>query len=143
MIYCGYSGCGKSTYCKKHPETTIDLDSSSFAKTPGWELYYITKAVELSQTGKHVFISAHQTVIKCLQKYNIPFELFLPAYNKAVWGQRLRLRYALNPTQCALNAIKDFEENFDSDMAFYNALTCTKHYIQAHIVTNIEDFIQR
>ena len=36
-----------------------------------------------------------------------------------------------------MNAILDFDKNFEKDMAFYATLDCVKHYISAHIVTDI------
>ena len=45
MIYCGYQGCGKSTYCRTH-NNTVDLDSSFFKKVDKWEENYINIAKE-------------------------------------------------------------------------------------------------
>lgn len=143
MIYCGYQGCGKSTYCKTHPTTTIDLDSSSFAKHDGWEYEYIQKARRLEQkTGKNVFISAHQCVIKALQKLHITFEVFIPAHDKEAWRYRLAFRYYNAPHQGNYNALADFDKNFEKDMTFYFTLPSEiVHYISAKVVTNIGDYI--
>lgn len=141
MIYCGYQGCGKSTYCKKHPTTTIDLDSSSFYKIDGWEENYIKVANTLSRAGKKVFISAHQVVINKLIEKGIEFELLLPTQNKKIWKSRLELRYNINPTQGNKNALMDFEQNFDKDMAFYADLNVVKHYVTAVVVTDIDKYI--
>lgn len=141
MIYCGYQGCGKSTYCRNHPTTTIDLDSSMFIKREGWELAYVSIAQELSNAGKLVFISAHQVVINHLLKSGIKFELLLPAQNAKAWRSRLEFRYNISPTQANMNAILDFDKHFDDDMAFYLSLDCVKHYISARVMTDIGDFV--
>lgn len=141
MIYCGYQGCGKTTYCKNHPDTTIDLDSSAFVKRDGWEMVYVGIAVEFSNFGKNVFISAHKQVIECLLANQIPFELLIPTQNQKAWRNRLEFRYNINPTQGNLNALLDFDKNFETDMAFYASLNCMKHTISAKVITDIEDFI--
>lgn len=141
MIYCGYQGCGKTTYCKNNPNTTVDLDSSAFVKTNGWEENYVNIARSLSDNGKKVFISAHRVVIQYLVNNAIPFELLIPAQNPKAWRNRLEFRYNLNPTRGNLNALLDFDQNFESDMAFYATLNCVKHEISARIVTNLENCI--
>jgi len=141
MIYCGYQGCGKSTYCRNNPNTTVDLDSSYFKKTEDWESNYVAIANLLNENGKNVFISAHQVVINKLVSLGITFELLLPAQNERAWRSRLEFRYNANPTQANMNAILDFDKNFKKDMEFYKTVNCKKHYISAKIVTNISDFI--
>lgn len=141
MIYCGYQGCGKSTYCKAHKDTTVDLDSSMFTKRKGWEIDYVFVAQLISTTGKNVFISAHKEVINYLLSEKITFELLLPAQNQKAWRSRLEFRYNLNPTQPNMNAILDFDKNWESDMAFYASIDCIKHYVSAHVITDIGDFI--
>lgn len=141
MIYCGYQGCGKSTYCRNHADTTVDLDSSMFVKREGWEENYVALAKQLSDLGKNVFISAHQVVIAYLLELNIDFELLIPEQNPKAWRSRLEFRYNLNPIQANMNAILDFDKNYETDMEFYAGLRVPKHYISAHIVTNIGDFI--
>ena len=141
MIYCGYQGCGKSTYCRNHADTTVDLDSSLFIKREGWEESYVAIAKQLSDLGKNVFISAHQIVIAYLLEMNIDFELLIPEQNPKAWRSRLEFRYNLNPTQANMNAILDFDEHYEIDMEFYAGLRVPKHYISARIVTNIGDFI--
>lgn len=141
MIICGYQGCGKTTYCKNNPITAYDLDSSVFVKCEGWEEKYIKLACFLSAKGKKVFISAHQVVINYLVKHSIEFELLIPAQNPKAWRSRLEFRYNTNPTQANLNALLDFDKNFEKDMEFYKTLNCVKHEISAKIVTNIADFI--
>lgn len=143
MIYCGYQGCGKSTYCKAHPDTTIDLDSSNFPKVDKWEYNYIAIAHELELTTKKiVFISAHQCVINALRALHIPFEVFVPAHDKEAWRHRLAFRYNNAPHQCNFNALADFEKNFEKDMAFYLTLPAEiVHYVSAKVVTDMEDYI--
>ena len=141
MIYCGYQGCGKTTYCKSNPHTTVDLDSSAFVKYKGWEADYVKIAIAFSDLGKHVFISAHKEVIEYLTANNVPFELLIPAQDIKAWRNRLEFRYNINPTQGNLNALLDFDKNFESDMTFYETLNCIKHYISAKVITNISEFI--
>jgi hypothetical protein len=142
MIYCGYQGCGKSTYCRNNPDTTIDLDSSNFVKKDKWENLYVALAHSLSFAGYNVFISAHQVVINRLIEEGIVFELLIPEQNPKAWRNRLEFRYNINPTQANMNAILDFDKNYEKDMAFYETLTCKKHYISARIVTDIDTFIK-
>lgn len=142
MIYCGYQGCGKSTYCRNNPTTTIDLDSSMFTKIEGWEANYIAIAKAFSDLGKKVFISAHKKVICYLIDNNIDFELIIPSQNSKAWRNRLEFRYNINPTQANMNAILDFDKHYEEDMLFYSELNCIKHFVEAHIVTNIGNFIK-
>lgn len=142
MIYCGYQGCGKSTYCRSHKETTVDLDSSMFIKKTGWEINYVAIAEMLSTAGKQVFISAHKEVINYLTENNISFELLIPAQNAKAWRSRLEFRYNINPIQANMNAILDFDRNFEKDMTFYETVKCVKHYISAHVVTDIASVIE-
>lgn len=138
MIYCGYQGCGKSTYCRDNPDTTIDLDSSLFIKKDKWEEEYVKIASLLSEgCDKKVFISAHRVVIEYLIENNIPFELLLPAQNPKAWRNRLEFRYNINPTQANLNALVDFDKNYETDMEFYKHVQCKKYYISASVVTDI------
>ena len=141
MIYCAYSGCGKTTYCKKHPDKSFDLDSSSFKKEENWEVTYVNIARTLSESGKNVFISAHQVVINYLIENKIKFELILPSHNKEIWSKRLGLRWEMTRTQGNWNAFVDCNENFERDMEFYESCDCVKHYIEAHIITNIEEVL--
>ena len=142
MIYCGYQGCGKSTYCRANPDTTIDLDSSMFVKRDGWEINYVAIAVALSNSGKQVFISAHKRVIEYLISTGTYFELLIPAQNPKAWRNRLEFRYNIEPTQGNLNALLDFDKNYETDMAFYDTLDCVKHQITAKITTTIGDFVK-
>ena len=143
MIYCGYQGSGKSTYCRNNPTTTIDLDSSAFAKTLGWEKLYVQTAVELGK-NKNVFISAHQAVIEYCIANHVPFAILAPAQSKEAWRARLEFRYYKNPTLPNFKAIADFEKHFDSDLNYYRNLEnqgVTVHWITATVVTNISEFI--
>ena len=141
MIYCGYQGCGKSTYCRNHPDTTVDLDSSYFNKYNGWEINYVNIANLLSEGGKKVFISAHKAVINRLLNLGVQFELLIPSQNEKTWRSRLEFRYNTNSTQANMNAILDFDKNYKSDMEFYQSIDCKKHYVAATVVTNIEECI--
>lgn len=144
MIYCGYQGCGKSTYCKAHPERAYDLDSSCIKdKGEGWEKRYIAMALHHQNFfGVDVFISAHQCVIKTLMEHNIPFKVFVPAHDKEAWRHRLAFRYECTPTQPNYNALADFDKNFENDMAFYDTLPIEKiHRVTAKVVTDLNTFL--
>ena len=65
----------------------------------------------------------------------------IPAQNPKAWRNRLEFRYNINPIQANLNAILDFDKNFETDMAFYATLNVKKHEVSAKIVTDIADFI--
>ena len=121
MIICGYSGIGKSTYCKTH-NYCYDLDSSLFTKLPKWEEHYLKYAQQFSMSGYTVFISAHPSVIEYCKAHAIPVVVAIPAETKEVWELRLKLRYAQNHETYALNALRDFYQNYDRDMAYYNGL---------------------
>lgn len=144
MIYCGYQGSGKSTYCRNNPMTTIDLDSSAFVKCDGWEKNYVETAVNLSESKKNVFISAHRVVIEYCMMHRIPFVVLAPSQNKEAWRARLEFRYHKNPTLPNFKAIADFEQNFDSDLAYYHKLAAMGvkvRWIEATITTNISEQI--
>jgi hypothetical protein len=70
MIISGYQGCGKSTYCKKHPKDAVDFESSGFDKSKtDWFVDYAKQAVELDDKyggNKIIFISSHQCVRNCV-----------------------------------------------------------------------------
>lgn len=146
MIYCGYQGVGKSTYCRNNPNTTVDLDSSNFKKVADWYVDYVKTAINLSKSGKKVFISAHKEVI-CYLIYcgECDFELIIPADNKELWAKRLEFRYTKNKTVPNLKAIHDFNLNFEEDMHFYYDMSkiynIKIHKVTSKIVTNIGDFI--
>ena len=143
MIYCGYQGSGKSTYCRNNPHTTIDLDSSAFVKVEGWEENYVRTAVALAN-NKKVFISAHRVVIDYCVANNIPFVLLAPSQSKEAWRARLEFRYFKNPILPNFKAIADFEQNFDSDLAYYRLLEqkgVVVKWIEATVVTNIADLV--
>lgn len=141
MIICGYQGCGKTSFCKANPDTTVDLDSSLFVKRDGWQYDYLKIAIALSKTGKKVFISAHQVVIEALMEQRQSFHLLTPAINPKAWRSRLEFRYHLNPTDGNFNALQDFDKNYEKDMAFYssieNSLLCTRIEISAKVVTDL------
>lgn len=143
MIYCGYQGSGKSTYCRNNPSTTVDLDSSAFVKTPGWEKLYVETALGLS-ANKNVFISAHRAVIEYCITHAVAFAILAPSQSKEAWRARLEFRYYKNPTLPNFKAIADFEKNFDADLKYYRSLESQGvpvHWIEATVVTNISEFV--
>ena len=143
MIYCGYQGVGKSTYCRENPDTTMDLDSSNFKKVAGWEVEYVKTALGLSE-DKNVFISAHRVVIEYLYEMGIDFKVLIPNETKEAWRNRLEFRYQKNQSLPNLKALYDFDLNYDKDMAYYNELkkrgiaVCP---VSARIVTTISNYI--
>lgn len=143
MIYCGYQGSGKSTHCRNHPNTTVDLDSSAFVKVKGWEENYVRTAVALAR-DKDVFISAHRVVIEYCMANAIPFVILAPSQSKEAWRARLEFRYHKNPILANFKAIADFEQNFDADLAYYRSLVAqgvSVRWIEATVVTNISELI--
>ena len=143
MIYCAYSGCGKTTYCKAHPTTSIDLDSSLFDKREGWEEEYVRVALTLS-ANYNVFISAHRKVIEVLNTQNILFKVIIPDENKDTWRARLLFRVSQNPTIGNQNALKDFDCNYDNDMEYYTKeMPNTIELLRVHakINTDIETIL--
>lgn len=140
MIYCGYQGCGKSTFCRAFPKDTFDFDSSAFTKVNGWEENYVRTAMEITKTGKKVFISAHQEVITYCIDHNIPMVVLAPSQSKEAWRARLEFRYHKNPIIANFRAIADFEQNFEKDLAFYRELEnhgVDVRWIEATVITNI------
>lgn len=145
MIYCGYSGCGKTTYCLAHPDTAIDLDSTHWEKVEGWEKEYINHALSLSK-DKDVFISAHYAVIEYCRAQNIPFTIIAPACDRQEWQSRLEFRFYGCRTLSNWKALADFEMNFERDIEYYNRLQAEGipvKWITAKVITNIGDFITR
>lgn len=143
MIYCGYQGCGKSTYCRTFPDTTVDLDSSAFIKTQGWEENYVRTAVALA-TDKDVFISAHRVVIEYCINNSVPFIILAPSQSKEAWRARLEFRYHKNPILANFKAIADFEQNYEKDLALYMELEnkgVPVRWVEATIITNITEKI--
>ncbi len=144
MIYCGYQGVGKSTYCRENPATTIDLDSSNFKKYDGWESEYIKTALHLSTDNKNIFISAHRVVIEYLIKNGIAFKILIPGEKKKVWRNRLEFRYNKNQSFANLKALYDFDLHYEEDMQYYADLEkqgvaiCR---VNAKITTTISNFI--
>lgn len=144
MLYCGYQGVGKSTYCRQNPTATIDLDSSNFKKYEHWEEDYIKMALSLASDNKIVFISAHRVVIEYLIENNIDFKVLIPNEKKEVWRNRLEFRYNKVQSVANLKALYDFDLHFEEDMKYYAELekrgieVCK---VKARIMTTISDFI--
>lgn len=146
MIICGYQGVGKSTYCRNHVDSAIDLDSSNFKKGKDWQKDYVKQAVQLASTGKDVFISAHEVVVNEVLSYGKDFILLIPSMKEGVWRSRLEFRYMKDPSLPNLKAIHDFTLHFHDDMAFYSKVEkenkiCHVRRVIAKIITNIEEQI--
>lgn len=129
MLYCGYSGVGKTTLCAE--TDGIDLDSSNFEKVENWEAGYISMASKLAVDGKDIFLSAHPCVIEMLMKLELDFVLIIPDGNKDEWVARLAFRWAQNKTDGNLKALADCVQNFEKDMEYYHNLNCRKIKVHA------------
>ena len=140
MLYCGYSGVGKTTFVQK--VDGIDLDSSSYEKKNNWEENYVKDAIKKGIDGKTVFISAHRKVVEYCLKNNIDFVLIIPNASKEEWVSRLIFRYFQNRTDGNFNAVKDCLDNFEEDMLYYNQIECKKIKVNAkEIQTDLEEKI--
>ena len=68
----------------------------------------------------------------------------MPDMDKLAWRSRLEFRYFKNQTQGNLNAILDFDKNFDIDMKYYDFVESKGikvHRVSATIVTDIAEVI--
>lgn len=121
MIIIGYPGIGKSNLALEQ-NNVIDLDSSFFkdsdgARFEGWEEIYVNIAIELSNQGNDVFISAHKEVRNWLlwrRQNSERFKIGLIYPCKALkkkWVKRISTRDA---DSAALDRVEGF---MDSDIA--------------------------
>lgn len=138
MLFCGYSGVGKTTLCAE--TDGIDLDSNTFKKVKNWQVNYIYTARKIEADGKDVFLSAHPCVIETLMKLKVNFILIIPDGSKEEWIARLMFRWARNKTDGNLKALMDCIQNFEKDMQYYNNLNCRKIKVCAKkIQTDLKD----
>jgi len=115
-IFVGYSGVGKTTYCHSK-NLSIDLESSHFFKSDGWELGYVSLAIHLQRAGYNVFVSAHDVVRKALRDLNVDYIIIAPSIElKAMWISRLQARYKLSQDKKDLRALDFTEKNFESSV---------------------------
>jgi hypothetical protein len=86
-IIAAFPGTGKSFYHKKHPETTLDPDSSLFSwvetsegkiRNPEWPENYINHIQENIGKYEFIFVSTHKEVREALLDACIFFYLIYP-----------------------------------------------------------------
>lgn len=96
MIIIGFPGIGKSSV--SNPFTGyVDLESSNFPKTEGWEKVYCDVALDLSEQGYYVFVSSHKQVRDYLSNYQSVddiVEVFPEVRLCDMWIRRLTKRYS-------------------------------------------------
>ena len=115
-IYVGYSGVGKTTYCSVD-NSFIDLESSHFYKTDGWEQNYISLALHLTYQGYNVFVSAHDVVRKFLRELNYDYLIIAPSVElKDLWLDRLERRYKDTLSDKDYRAFDYTLKNFESSV---------------------------
>lgn len=102
-IVSAFPGVGKSTYHRKHPETTLDSDSSKFSwvidehgnktRNPSFPQNYIDHIKQNIGKYKYIFVSSHKEVRDALLDNCLYFYLVYPGDNrKEEFIQRYRDR---------------------------------------------------
>ncbi len=91
-IVSAFPGVGKTTYHKKHPETTLDSDSSNFSwivdeygnktRNPHFPQNYINHIKENIGKYKYIFVSSHKEVRDALLDNCLYFYLVYPENNR-------------------------------------------------------------
>lgn len=119
MIIIGFPGIGKSSV--SNPFTGyVDLESSNFPKTEGWEKVYCDVALDLSQQGYDVFVSSHKQVRDYLAKFQDVddiIEVFPEAHLHDMWIERLSKRYNSTREEKHQKALDYMSENYYSAVA--------------------------
>lgn len=119
-IVIGYPGIGKSTL-SKNINKCIDLDSSTFSGTNGWEVIYCNTAISLAKDNNIVFVSCHDRVqqffnsIKCL----VPVFVCYPSINICnEWIVKLASRFNNDPSpknrRALARAVSKYEEDISN-----------------------------
>lgn len=118
-IICGYSGIGKSYFCKMNKDRAIDLDSRWFEKKEGWEKMYIECAVALTHVYDYVLLTAHSSSVLLMDEIeDLKWYLVYPDITlKEEYRNRLEQRE--EQTQGWIDALIDFYEN---QITKYNTL---------------------
>lgn len=125
MIIIGFPGVGKSsvanpTHSSKQFTGYIDLESSNFTKTDGWEDIYCKVALDLSQQGYDVFVSSHKQVRDYLAKFQGEddiIEVFPEADLHDIWIERLTKRYNRTREEKHRKALEYMSESYYSAVA--------------------------
>lgn len=92
-----------------------------------------------------MFVSAHSDVIMFFLERGEEIEILAPCEKKETWRARLKFRYYQNPTLPNLKALRDFEQNYDGDMAYYKELEeagVKVRWIRAKVKTNLEEILE-
>jgi len=101
-IISAFPGTGKSTYHAKHPDTTLDSDSSSFSwitvdgekvRNPDFPANYIEHIKENIGKYEFIFVSSHKEVRDALKENCLFFYLMYPYEDKKeIYLQRYKDR---------------------------------------------------
>lgn len=91
MIVSAFSGCGKTyTYNNRNNNlgyrlygsyinsSFLDIDSSSYEKTDGWEKKYLDDVIEKCGTVDFIFVSCFLKVLEEIKSRGIPWVLVMP-----------------------------------------------------------------
>lgn len=144
MIIIGFPGVGKSSvanpaHTSKRFTGYIDLESSNFPKTEGWENVYCQVALALSQQGYDVFVSSHKQVrdyLAMFQDVDDIIEVFPEDYMHDIWIDRLTKRYNSTKEEKHKKALEYMSENY------YSAVADMKNdNIERKIILDAESYI--
>jgi len=101
-IISAFPGTGKTTYHKKHPDTTLDSDSSNFSwvtengekiRNPDFPANYIEHIKENIGKYEFIFVSSHKEVRDALKENCLFFYLIYPYKDKKeIYLQRYKDR---------------------------------------------------
>ena len=144
MIFIGYQGIGKSTFCKDRMDA-IDFESSNFkyqvnnhgtlsiTRDKYWFMPYTNIAKDLSNQGYSVFISSHKDVrLQLVNRKDVV--AIVPALNlRDKWVKKLKDRYETELAEHNPNAEKH-------KFAYLNAEDCYVENIQ-NIMNDIKNII--
>lgn len=90
IIISGFSGLGKSTYCREKEHNSLDLESSMYSRTqdgkrneefPGNYINMI-KWHLVNMNWKYIFVAGHQVVRDALRADNIKFYCVYPSADR-------------------------------------------------------------
>lgn len=85
-----FTGCGK-TWLAEHQEqygyTMLDIDSSTYEKSPGWEEEYVQNVINQAESGKYdfVFICQTESVLDEMDRRCIAYVIVEP--DNIVWNE--------------------------------------------------------
>lgn len=147
-IISAFPGTGKTFYHSKHPETTLDSDSSNFSwildengsktnvRNPDFPNNYIQHVKENIGKYEFIFVSSHKEVRDALIKNNIFFYLVYPSINrKNEFIQRYKDR---GNTESFIKLVDDKWVEWISDIEWEDCNGCHKLNL---VLNNLEDEI--